>query len=264
MPRSRRIQFIALAVGIALLSAFDAFVLHGKLSHFGTGLVSKPAVFVYERSNTIHRIFTAALKFKTLADENTRLRELAAEFDQQAAKIEELTRENESLRSALGIPQGEVFVHTDAEVFNISATPTNVQALIDRGINVDVAQGDVAVTPSGAYVGVVREVYERYSVIRLSTDPGFETTARVRGKETVGIARGGADRGMWLDLIAQSDEVVEGDMIVSAGSDTLPAGLIIGRVSLVEANEAKLFKQVRIEPAWEDLLAGRVLILRKQ
>lgn len=264
MPRTRRIQYIVFAMGIALLSAFDVFVFHGQLSHFGTGLISKPAVFVYERSNTVRRFFSAALDFKTLANENTRLRELESQLDYQMSQVEELTRENEFLRLSLSIPQGDVLIRTDAEVFNVTTTPTRVQALIDRGVDVGVTQGDIAVTPSGAYVGAVIEVHERYSVIQLSTDPGFETTARVRGRETAGIARGGADRGMWLDLVAQNDEIVEDDTIISVSSDLLPAGLMIGHVSLVEMNETKLFKQVRVEPVWEHLFAGRVLILRKR
>jgi len=62
--------------------------------------------------------------------------------------------------------------------------------------------------------------------------------------------------------VVQTDDIKEGDTLVSSGDDMLPAGLIIGIVSQVNSNTAKLFKEVSIAPIAE-FVTGSVFILKK-
>ena len=62
--------------------------------------------------------------------------------------------------------------------------------------------------------------------------------------------------------IVQTDEIKEGDTIVSSGNDLFPAGLIVGMVRHVQANETQLFKGVSVTPAIDEITLGKVLVIK--
>ncbi len=257
----RGFQFVMLGAGVALLAVFDVFVFHGAAARGVVGVIKHPAAYLYANVSFIRESIRMVTDFRDLADENRRLRIEVADLEHAAAYTDELTRENEALRKALAIPMIAELATTDASIFQVTTTPTAVQALINRGSTSGVVRGDAVTTPQGALVGIVREVYDRHAVVQLSIDPAFEITVRVRGAETSGIARGAGTRGMQFDLVVQDDTIVEGDTVVSVGSDLVPAALVVGTVANVETNETKLFKEVRIEPSWDRLLTGVVFVL---
>ena len=111
-------------------------------------------------------------------------------------------------------------------------------------------------------VGQVRQVFKNFSKILFIADPNFKINAKVAGSDTVGIARGALKDGLLFDLIVQGDQIKEGDLIVSSGNDLMPSALNIGTVSLVEVNETKIFKKVKIMPAVNKIKLGRVLIIK--
>ncbi len=261
MSRTRGRQLTVVAVAVVAAALLDAFAFHGFASRETLALASRPATFLYAHVSAVREGVRAVTDFRQLADENAALREQVADLTHRTADAEDLARQNAELRDALGLPARGITVQLDASVFQVQQSPTGASALINRGTADGVARGDAVVTSQGVLVGVVGEVHERSATVQLSTDPGFEATARVRGTETSAIVRGTGD-GLRLDLVVQGDQVTEGDTVVSAGTDLLLPSLVIGTVAHVDERETALFKDVRVNPAWDHLLTGTVFVLR--
>jgi rod shape-determining protein MreC len=251
---------VILFLGIALL---DAYALHGRVANFFTRGIATPASYLWEKTRVVTAWTNGIKGWGSLIQENNDLKRTAADLTARAAKVDELERENEFLRSA-GKISARLPVHLiPAGIFAIGTDAAGHHALLNVGRDEGIMVGDVVVAGEGALVGQVQEVLAATARVRLVTDPGFEITGRVMGGLTTGIVRGNLSHGLVFDLIAQEDVVIEGDFIISSGNDRFPAGLVIGTVEHVAVNEGKLFKDVRITPAM-NIVGGRVVVLHTE
>lgn len=201
-------------------------------------------------------------RFRSLANENSDLKQENLDLLSRLAKLDILEQENYFLRTALDIEQeiGRDVIY--AHVFNVNLGPDGYNVLLNKGARDGVKKDDIVITEQKALVGVIEEVSGNFSRVLFVFDPEFKITARVLGSSTAGIATGAYREGMYLDLIAKEDEIKEGDVLISTGDDMFPSALIVGSVAHVEVNESQMFKKVRIDPA-ADARLGSVVVLKQ-
>lgn len=200
--------------------------------------------------------------FNNLASENDKLKQGLKILDSLEAKIDDLENENDFLRRAGRISSRLDYPIVYAGIFNFNLAPAGYNALLNKGVQDGISEGDVVVTTEGVLVGKIEKVMQNFSRVLFVSDLEFKITAKVVGSDTSGIARGALNEGMYLDFIVQEDEIKEEDTLISTGSDLFPPALIIGSINHVEINATKMFKKVRIHPAVEDVQLGRVLVLK--
>ncbi|HWA64459.1 MAG TPA: rod shape-determining protein MreC [Candidatus Paceibacterota bacterium] len=207
------------------------------------------AARAFSVSGAIRQWAEYIVNWKHLAQENEDLRSQLAQSTAALAAADVLKEENNDLRSALHLAQE---VHRDvvpAGLFNVSLMPDGYSALINKGKNDGIAAGDAVVTLDGALLGTIQETFDDSARITLVTDPSFKVTVRVLGGDTTGIARGDLADGLRLDLVVQSDQISEGDTLVSTGNDLIPAGLVVGVVDSIHTNDAELFQSITVSPS---------------
>lgn len=197
-----------------------------------------------------------------LARHNESLEEQLTKATVAEASLESLRSENDFLRKAAGLKTNLNRSVVPAGLFNVSMTPNGYSALINKGARDGVTADSIVVSASGVLVGRIKDVFSDSARVLLVSDPSFSITVRVMGGTASGIAKGALDKGMTLELIVQTDQVSEGDTLVSTGNDTAPAGLVVGTVSNVQSNDTQLFKSVIVKPA-VDLTAGDVVIIER-
>src|SRR3989344_5764179 len=198
-------------------------------------------------------------RFRSLADENSNLKEENLDLLSRLAKLDVLEQENDFLRTALDIERetGRDVIY--AHVFNVNLGPDGYNVLLNKGARDGVKKDDVVITGQKALVGVVEEVSNNFSRVLFIFDPEFKITARVLGSVTAGIAKGAYSEGKDFYLIAREDEIKEGDVLISTGDDMFPAALLVGSVAHVETNESQMFKKIRINPAVSEQRLGHVI-----
>lgn len=244
-----------IVIGAALLNSYVF------QAGFFTGRLGTPGVFLFEKTRSAATWFQGIKRWSALIQENTDLKQQNADLLALAAKLEDAEKENEFLRKAARVAEKTPQQLIPGGLFAVTLDASGHHAMLNKGRKDGVQADDVVVSGEGILIGQLEEVFDTTARVRLIKDPTFEVTAHVSGKATTGLVRGNLSRGLVLDLVAQQEEIQEGDTIVSTGSDRFPAALVIGRVAHVEVNETKIFKEVRIDPAMEAVTTGRVLVI---
>lgn len=244
---------------VILLMILSTFVFHFAPSSFNP--FSNQAASVFNISADVRQFIHDIAQWHNLAKENQDLKSQLMQNLANQDNQKSLEDENAALRAAVGL---SVKVHKKvipAGIFQVSITPTGYTALINKGTRDGVTQGNTVTSSEGNLIGTIQRVSAGTSTVTLISDPSFQVTARILSSTVTGIARGALGDGMRLDLIVQSDVIQEGDTLISTGDDTTPAGLVVGVVRLVQANEAQLFKTVLVTPSAQ-LSNGHVLIIQ--
>lgn len=109
-----------------------------------------------------------------------------------------------------------------------------------------------AVIVEKALIGLVSEVSERGSSVGLPNGNSFRMVVWVRGKVS-GTRRAtglllGKEGAVRLTKVVLSEQISEGDMVVSAGSAGEPADFMIGVISRVFEGDG-VYKEANVEPA---------------
>lgn len=257
----------SIKLGVILLVAVVGAIFLNKYA-MQDGLTFYPKTFINLGSYLFMKAegfggFAEKIKnFNHLASENDKLKQNQKIIFSLKAKIDNLENENDFLRRAVHISQKLDYPVIYAGIFNINLTPTGYNVLLNKGIRDGVSEGDIVVTAEGVLVGKAQKVMQNFSRILFISDPEFKVTAKVINSNTTGIAQGALNEGMSLDLVVQSDEIKEGDTLISTGNDLFPPALTIGSVDHVEVNTNQMFKKVRIRPAVRDIRLGRVLVIK--
>ena len=99
-------------------------------------------------------------------------------------------------------------------------------------------------------VGRVCETGDGWSRVVSLIDEGSDVSFKlVRDRKQLGIASGDKSGEISGYMMDAGSTVSQGDIIVTSGLGTYPAGLVIGNVKTVVYNSNTLLKEITVEPA---------------
>src|SRR5205085_4133416 len=122
-------------------------------------------------------------------------------------------------------------VKVAARVLGTNPVPTLLSLRIDRGENDGIRRGMPVVTPEGVVGSIVRSTGNAADVL-LVADPNSRLGARIERSRARGTAAGaGEKQNLKLDNAVRTEDVMEGDVVVTSGADGVyPPGLRVGKV----------------------------------
>lgn len=196
---------------------------------------------------------------RTLHQENQALRAKALEQD-------ELRAENERLRALVAYAQKNQGREVVAKVVGVDPSSTRHFVRIDRGESDGVSAGMAVITPDGV-AGYVERVTSGWADVILITDATHRMGVRDERTHARAIAAGTGnkeDLDLRLDYALRKDDLAEGDVIVTSGTDGVyPAGLRVGTLARVEQRGSGMFRAGNIHPAVDPSKLEEVLVLPK-
>lgn len=198
-----------------------------------------------------------------LIDENDKLKKENYDLLGRLAVLEELKRENESLRRQLNVSQRSPRKLLIADVFSAEKTDISSTMLIDKGVKDGVEKKMAVISGGNVLAGVIEEVFDGYSKVMLLNDPRSDVSVRIGGLRIVGGVKGSASGGnkVILDFVTNKDPVQEGDLIMTSGLDNLPESLLVGRVSKVDLSGGNLFKEVEADLMFDLSLESNIFVI---
>ncbi len=221
-------------------------------------------------SNTISEKVTSTLDMlfnaKKYYEENQQLKETLNEVYNDIIDYDKMARENEQYRVLFALTEEH-----DDYVFsapcNIIARATNDpyhSFTIDKGSNDGIAPYDPVITSTGL-VGVCYEVSRSTSRVRTLYSPRTAVGVTVLRSKATGIIEGDyeyAEQGFCrMSYISDSADIVDGDIIVTSGSEVFPASQLIGTVREVGIEDSGLSKYAIIEPAIDPESISTVFVI---
>ncbi len=255
--RARILLATLMLVSLVLLTVDERAGAEGALGRVRTG-VSTEFEPVQDGVTTIVRPIGAVLNgvvdFFRLREENARLKAELEQMRGRRESLEDVTRENESLRALLDMREdvgarSDEFQFLPAEV--IALAPSNFEWTITLNVggNHGVREGMTVITGRGL-VGRVIQVGPISSRVLLAIDSQFSVAVRIARSGEHGYLQGGGTHPMRLNLINPESDVGEQDEIVTStySNAMFPDGIPVGGVASVGEKTGLLNREILVRP----------------
>jgi len=171
--------------------------------------------------------------------------ELAASLYRE--KLDELSRQVDSLRKHIGLPAPGDRKKIAADV--IAYSPSEHRITISVGSQKGVRAGMPVATGDGL-VGICQNVSPMRTQVALITDPNLRIGAMVlRNPPSIGLLRGESAGMASLELLDFATPMQNGDVVCTSGlSERVPRGIVIGKIVQIEDRPEFGSRRARVFP----------------
>ncbi|NJJ41674.1 rod shape-determining protein MreC [Paenibacillus apii] len=228
----------------------------------------------YKPAGFIAGFFEDIGNLKDLAEENERLKIIAAQYIREKAQYNAIAAENEQYKKLLHFTQSQSnkynYEYHYAQVVSLTTEPSNNTLVIDLGAR-DGVKPNMSVISEKGMVGIISQVSNFTSTVKLLTmmdnsdpnsQPPIASTVLNKINQSFGmVERYDQQTGrLIMTRIDEKDPIAKDDIVISSGLGGLyPRGLTIGTVESVGVGEFGLTKTAVIKPAaefedWKQLL----------
>ena len=264
-----------------LLIGFIVFVVLIGYSLTSRENLSAPEKIVNDMAGWVQNVIQIPVKFvsdivtniddfRDTYKENQILKEQIAKNKSLVYEVQEIKEENEELREMLDMRES-IRDYDPIQATVISRSPERwvEQITINKGENDGVTTNMVVIT-AGGMVGKIQSTNKLTSTVQLLT--GFDQFNRIsamvsrgEGKDIFGMIEGfdPDTKTLLFRIIEESDkDLEEGELVVSSGKGgVFPAGLVIGEVKEVVADQYGLTRTARVEPAADMYDINHVIVV---
>ncbi|MPZ99356.1 MAG: rod shape-determining protein MreC [Dehalococcoidia bacterium] len=245
-------------IGLLALSPLDAA---GDMEERAAALVAPLTMAVRDASRPFADVLLSAGQMQQLTEENAELRQDLSRAQSELALLREQQTAVEQAAALVRAVGADADRYLPASVVLRDPAPGRRMLLLDRGAADGVMEGQPVLGGGATLVGVVAEVGEHRSRVRLVTDLSSAVTAVVQSSRTPGALAGTGDA-LTLEFVPVGSAVAAGDVVLtSALGGELPAGLLVGRVERVRTDAQALFEQIEVEPLADLARLEQVLVM---
>ena len=145
------------------------------------------------------------------------------EKENAALKLELLERANadvqlQQLKGVLDLAGTAGYKIVNTKVISQGSYQSFAQTVtIGSGSNAGIAKNMTVLSEYGI-AGIVKEVYPNSALIQLASDPAFRIGVRIVNSQQIGFLSGRGERSAVLQLLDNSTDINEGDVLMSRGS----------------------------------------------
>ena len=242
---------ILLAIGLTVISSLTntnvpETIVKGLLSPIRSG--------ASRLTSSVEQIYNYMFKYEALAAENETLKERVAQLEDDARRADSLSRENNRLRSALGLTEANPsWKLVDSYVISRSSQDWSSSFTINKGSTSGIAEGMCAITANGEVVGLVGEVGPNYAEVKTLLDSSLEISATISSSGYNGMVQGGYATGeeglLRMDYLPSSAVIRNNDQVTTSGSTVYPRNLIVGHVVDAGFDSTGVAKYALLRPA---------------
>lgn len=179
----------------------------------------------------------------------SRLERERASVQAEREQVDDILRENESLRRLLALRDRFGFQTMGAQVIGIGPSNLERSVFIDKGTR-DGVRKDMPVLAGEGLAGRVISASATTARVQLIINRQSAVAGRVASTGEVGVADGNGWGGLRFELLDPNAKVQVGDKIVTSGYDggLYPLGLPIGTVVDAPPAGSNLTRMVAVQP----------------
>lgn len=236
------IMLISIIHFTPLLSGIDRAIL----------AVARPIISPLHRfEESVAAFFGSFGKQSHLIAERESLKSRVAELETDIARLEIVQSENTVLRRQLSFAEETKYPFIVARPITRVREGDRLFVVLNQGEKSGVKYGMPVLSPEGALVGKVVKVTTSSSFLQLLTDSASVFGAVVaRNDAAKGLVKGDHNLAVKMDMIPVDQQVVVGDLVVTAGIEVeVPRGILIGTISTVDETPGAILKSAHLTPA---------------
>lgn len=222
------------------------------------GLLWPLRIVLDQAFSPVGRFFTASAQkasdtvklfgsLTSLGQKNKQLEDEVLDLKKQLSNMQEISNENDILRKQVGFNARLSLDLVPSRVVGYSPDNVRKYLTIDRGASSGIKKG-LAVISGGVLVGQIDEVNDYSSKVFLINDPEFRIRGLGQEGRATGVVKGQIGEGYQMEKIAQSETIKPGETVITAGSDPIPKGILIGQVESVDRSDNALFQTANLRP----------------
>ena len=243
--------FVPVLFSIILIVLDTRFSYLDNFKRFTLTLLS-PIYFVVDLPNqVIVWVNNKGTDNEKLVSENEYLEGKLTELKVRLQTYNNLVLENQQisalLDSSYAIPEYQMKL---AHVKSISQSRLRKQIIIDKGFNDGITLSQLVVGSDGV-VGIVTQLTQLYSTVKLITDPTQHIPVKNSRNGIRGITKGSGSnyKGIIVEYVPLDSDVKVGDVFVTSGIGNLfPAGYLAGRVTKIDNLLNDSFLSITLQP----------------
>lgn len=196
-----------------------------------------------------------------IEEENKNLNKKINELKAVIVSYQESYKEAQRLKKLLSLSDDYNYQFISARVIGREQAALSRVILINKGSSDGLKAGMPVLAPPGL-IGRLVDVSWHVSRVLLFIDENSNIDAIVQRNRTQGIISGAGSRGMIFKYISKTQDVKEGDVIVSSGmGGVFPKGMLIGQVIHVDRQDGGLFLKITVAPFADFSKLEEILIL---
>jgi len=197
--------------------------------------------FIQSKLVNIDSYFSLRKENSNLRAENTRL--AYNNFQLQNSLLE-----NIRLRKLLQFRQENTYNLLPAKIAGTSPLDFANGYLLSFNYDLEIKKNSAVLTADGL-VGKILKLSGDYAICQNLLDPNSKVSVRVQRNRELGIIAWDGNKGLILENIPNTIEIMEGDVLFTSGmSLSYPENIKVGIVTSVKKNEAELFQTIKVRP----------------
>lgn len=251
---ARIVTSVFLLVVAALLVFFNELRYLDKPKNFIAYVVSPVMELFQTYSNKTSGLLYTLEGIDKFKKENIRLRKDNLELTYEISKTEEVKRENKILKQQLNFSNnmcstGMCLNWKEGRIIGRDSNNYGKYIIINLGKKQNIIEGQAVVVSGGILIGKITEALDDFSKVMLISSPESSINSIAQTTRANGVVKGKYATGIKLEMINQSEELINGDLVITSGlEEAVPKGLLIGKISNIEESANQVFKQANIDP----------------
>jgi rod shape-determining protein MreC len=253
-------------IGIVFFALILIFVLFSKAVNSGINVISY-VVFpiqrkIYQLGNFFKETSEAVVSYKSVLEENRKLKNEHVKYDILLTYNKELSEENRRLR--------EILKMKDEKKLNVKVAkvnfrnPSNIyeRFYINLGKK-DGVKKNYIVLAGENLIGKIGRVYDDYSMVDMITGENFNVSSLTENG-ALGVLRGSneGDGTLYFEANTFEENIDEGEKVYTSGiSEIYPKGIYIGKVDEVIDSGVEVLKSIKVKSEIDVINLAEVLIL---
>ena len=199
-----------------------------------------------------------------LEEENKNLNKKINEIKTELVLYQVGYLEAQRLSKLLALKNDYNYRFVSARVIGREQAALSKTILINKGTAHGLKIGMPVIATPGL-IGRLIDVSWHVSKVLLLIDENNNIGAILQRTRTQGIISGAGPHGCILKYIYKNQDVKEGDSVISSGMGGIfPKGLLIGKVSHVQKQDARLFLKINVAPFVDFAKLEEVLVLASE
>jgi len=243
----KKFSFIVIFLGLIFFLSFNRFL--RPVENFFWNIALPFQKFFYISGQKIEKEVSFLKSISQLKIENEKLLKENQALSVQNSFLLDQKKENDLLRQQLDLAPRKEY-HLEAG-FVIGKDPRGLEnwIMIDKGEKNGIEKGMPVIVSDGILIGTVKDVYKNSSSVLLLSDAGSLINVKNIQTKAKGILKGEYNLGIIMDLVDHAEVLNVGDEVVTSGlGESIPRGLLVGKIQEVYETSDRLFWQAVIIP----------------